>query len=205
MLKFSKSERTGFLVSPEGNGSHQLSWSGLLVPPLESRKLWKRNCGWQQRLFCSCRSMVFCLIISLVQVRAGKLNAGDVVLENSKIAWPDRILPGLLYFFFLSTISWVHSVTDVFRNPFCLHRKRTNFCKVTLFCYYISNANKRMTKMASRMRITVRSCSRANICIGNISPNSFAWHPVFTLPQNVNPSPCIFISCCMARSCSGFK
>lgn len=44
--------------------------------------------------------MVFCLIISLVQVRAGKLNAGDVVLENSKSAWPDRILPGLLYFFF---------------------------------------------------------------------------------------------------------
>lgn len=195
------------------SGFPSLSWrkwqpSAVLVwasgPPLENRKLWKWNCGWKQWLFCSCRSMVFCLIISLVQVRAGKLNGGDVVLENSKIAWPDRTLAGLLYSF-LSTISWVHSITDVFRNPSCLHRKRTDFCKVTLFCYYISNANKRMTKMASRMRITVRSCSRANICIGNISPNSFAWHPVFTLPQNVNPSPCIFISCCMARSCSGFK
>lgn len=125
-------------------------------PSFERRKLWKRNWGWKQQLFWFCRSVVFCLIITPVQVRVGKLNEGGVGLGNSKFVWPDRVLAGLLYF--LSAFSsGLHSVTDVFRNPSFLRGNRTNFCKVTLFCYYISNANQRRTKMAPRMRIAARS------------------------------------------------
>lgn len=99
------------------------------------------------------------LITSLVQVRAGKSD-GDVVSENSRAAWPGMILAGLLYIFLFavsSGSSGLLSVIDVLKNPSCLHRNRTDFYEVALFCYYISNANKRMTEMASRMGIAVRS------------------------------------------------
>lgn len=98
-----------------------------------------------------------CLITSLVQVRAGKLDE-DVVSENSRTTWPEMILAELLYIFFLFAVSsGLHSVIDALKNPSCLHRNRTSFCEVALFCYYISNANKRMTEMASKMGIAVRS------------------------------------------------
>lgn len=97
-----------------------------------------------------------CLITSLVQVKAGKLDE-DVVSEKSRTAQPGMILAGLLHIFLFAVSSGLHSVIDVLKNPSCLPRTRTNFCEVALFCYYISNANKRMTEMASRMGIAVRS------------------------------------------------
>lgn len=100
--------------------------------------------------------MMVCLITSLVQVRAGKLD-GDVVSENSRTAWPGMILAGLLYIFLFAVSSGLLSAIDVLKNPSCLHRNGTDFYEVALFCYYISNANKRMTEMASRMGIAVRS------------------------------------------------
>lgn len=71
------------------------------------------------------------------------------------MAWDDLGRTSIYVLFGVS--SGLPFVIDILKNPSCLHRNRTNFCEVALFCYYISNANKRMTEIASRMGIAVRS------------------------------------------------